>query len=173
MCIWKIGKYLFHSYLSLALGTTQRVSCWTRTNLRDVLADAAGDQSWALCCLMMSCPLPAKGQAHQGYKWHKQSGRKQHFGHKNRIQIMLVNWKGEEEKQTKGGKNNKYLGREKEGRLGGSVGYASVWLLISILIMISRSWDWALLRAPHSAQNLLDFFSSFSLCPSPTSKIIK
>lgn len=35
-------------------------------------------------------------------------GRKQHFGEKNRIQILLVNWKGEEEKQTEEGKYEKH-----------------------------------------------------------------
>ena len=38
----------------------------------------------------------------------KHLGRKQRFGDKNRIQILLVNWKGEEEKQTEEGKYEKH-----------------------------------------------------------------
>lgn len=38
----------------------------------------------------------------------KDLGRKRRFGDKNRIQILLVNWKGEEEKQTEERKYEKH-----------------------------------------------------------------
>lgn len=48
--------------------------------------------------------FPAMNRLIKGADGTKKSGRKQRFGDKNRIKIVLVNCKGEKEKQTEGGK---------------------------------------------------------------------